>query len=202
VSARIRMLVPVLALTAGLGAGCSSTKVVTAWRAPEQDRVSFTKILAVVVSPDEAFRRKAEDELCRRVHPVACVTAQTAIPAADTASAELAREDARAVGADGIILFRVVSQEEKAVYKPPSPGVWSYYGFAWAQAYNPAYLHTHTLVRVETSVYALHDERLLWVGTTETVDPGSVADLVDDVADAAGEDMREHGLLGSSATAP
>ena len=56
-------------------------------------------------------------------------------------------------------------------------------------------MRSDTLVKVETTVYDLKADQLVWVGTTETLNPKDVPELVDGVATAVAADMREHGLL-------
>jgi len=61
--------------------------------------------------------------------------------------------------------------------------------------YDPGYLRTDTVVTVETNVFSVTDDKLLWSGVSETFNPNDVAKAVNDVADAVSEELRQQGLL-------
>lgn len=185
-----------------LAAGCASTRVTTAWRAPQRAPVAFTKVLALVPGDDQALRRTAESEICRRIAPTVCKPSFALFPAATPPDAAQARAAVRADGFDGAIVFRVVDQRQQTTVAPPTyapASFWGFYGSAAGVRPNPAHVRTDTLVRVETSVYDLAADELVWVGTTQTVNPSDVPSLVDGVATAVATDMREHGLLAARA---
>ena len=186
-----------LAALALLASACSATKVVTAWRAPDEGEVRFSKILALAISDDQAFRRTAEKAICEQVQPVDCQPASKVLTPEQMRDVEAAKAAVKAAGFDGAVVFRVVSEREKVTYVPPSygPTFWGYYGYALNTTYAPAYHRTDTLVRVERSIYSVGGDRLIWVGTTETMNPNSVPGLVGEVAKAVGGDMRKQGLL-------
>jgi hypothetical protein len=104
----------------------------------------------------------------------------------------------RKEGFDGALVVRVVSDREKVTYRPPSygPTFWGYYGYT--RTYDPGYYHTEQLVRVETSIYSIAQDKLLWVGTTETVDPKSLSTLVEEVSKAVREELVLEGAIPAS----
>jgi hypothetical protein len=101
------------------------------------------------------------------------------------------------LGFDGAVVIRVVSAKEEVTYVPPSygPTFWGYYGYAFPATYAPAYYRSDKIVRVETSIYSLRQDQLLWVATTETMNPESVASLVDDVAKAVRRELEREKLI-------
>ena len=181
-----------------LAAGCASTRVTTAWRAPDRTPKTFTKVLALVTGEDQALRRVGETEICRRVAPTGCMSSFALFPSATPPDAAQARAKVRADGFDGAVVFRVVGQRQQTTVTPPTyapSSFWGFYGGASPVRPNPAHVRTDTLVQVETRVYDLTADQLIWVGTTQTVNPSDVPSLVDGVATAVAADMREHGLL-------
>jgi hypothetical protein len=185
------------AITALAASACSSTKLTTAWRVPAAQPVAFTRILALAISDNQSFRRTVEEEICKRVQPVPCQEAYTVIPWDATYNVEEAKARVKAAGFDGAIVFRVIGEHEKVTWVPPTygPTFWGYYGYAWPATYSPGYHRVDKLVRIETTIYSVTDDKLIWVGTTETMNPSSVPKLVDEVAGEVARDMREHGLL-------
>jgi hypothetical protein len=65
----------------------------------------------------------------------------------------------------------------------------------WGIPYAPAQVTTETILRVETLVYSLDRDALLWAGTSRTVNPSKVSEVVAEVADRAAKEMMKQGLL-------
>jgi len=180
-------------------ASCSSTHVVTRWQDPATSHLVFTKVLTLVIGGDKSLVRSGEEDLCRQVARVPCKPAYLAIPDSLRSDIGAAKALVRKEGFDGALVFRVVSDREKVTYTPPSygPSFWGYYGYA--QASNPGSYRTDQLVRVETSIYSVTQDKLLWVGTTETVNPKSLSTLVEDVSKAVRQELVREGAIPDSA---
>ena len=177
---------------------CSSTHVVTRWQDPATSHIVFTKVLSLVIGGDQSLVRAGEDDLCRQVAKVPCKPAYLALPDSMRSDIPAAKALVRKEGFDGALVFRVVSDREKVTYVPPSygPTFWGYYGYARTQS--PGYYRTDQLVRVETSIYSITQDKLLWVGTTETVNPQSLSTLVEEVSKAVRQELVREGAIPAS----
>jgi len=177
---------------------CSSTHVVTRWQDPATSHLVFTKVLTLVIGGDQSLVRAGEDDLCRQVARVPCKPAYLAMPDSMRSDIPAAKALVRKEGFDGALVFRVVSDREKVTYTPPSygPSFWGYYRYA--QAYRPGSYRTDQLVRVETAIYSVTQDKLLWVGTTETVNPKSLSTLVEEVSKAVREELVREGAIPAS----
>ncbi len=111
-------------------------------------------------------------------------------------------------GVDGVVIMRVLGEKERTRV--------TYTGAPWG--YAPYYRHfvqllgirlgrallarprsrTTTELSIETLVYSLTRDELLWAGTSRTTDPGKIASLVDEIADAAAKEMTKQGVLKSA----
>ena len=178
---------------------CSSTHVVTRWQDPATSHIVFTKILTLVIGGDQSLVRAGEGELCHQVKKVPCKPAYLAMPDSMRSDIPAAKALVRKEGFDGALVLRVVSEREKVTYVPPSygPTFWGYYGYAH-QAYTPGSYRTDQLVRVETSIYSITQDKLLWVGTTETVNPKSLSTLVEEVSKAVRQELEREGAIPAS----
>ena len=58
-----------------------------------------------------------------------------------------------------------------------------------------AEISTDTVLRIETLVYSLERDTLLWAGTSRTVNPDKVSEFVPEVADTAAREMMKQGVL-------
>ncbi len=114
---------------------------------------------------------------------------------------EVARATVDAGGFDGAVVMRVIGRDQQLTYQPGMSypahygGFYSYYGYGWPAVYDPGYLRTDTIVTVETNVYSVADDKLLWSGVSETMNPNHVARAVDDVANAVARELRRQGLV-------
>ena len=60
--------------------------------------------------------------------------------------------------------------------------------------YDPGYLRTDTIVRVETLIYDLRADKLIWAGMSESTNPDSVESLIK-LTSAAAAEMKKQGLI-------
>jgi hypothetical protein len=188
-------------LLASLLVSCGSTEVLTKWQDPSLSTtpIVFTKVLALVISGDQELRHGAEQDLCDQVKRAPCKPAYLAIPDSMLRDVDAVKAIVHKEGFDGALLFRVMGARKSVTYVPPSPGAgfWGYYGAARV-AYEPGYYRTDQFVRVETSIYSIREDKLLWVATTDTVNPDSVGDLVKDVAGAVRKELEREGAVPAS----
>jgi hypothetical protein len=184
----------VLVCAAALVGGCATTKVLSTWKDPTVSSLSFRKILVIAPSTNPSLRRNAEDAIASRIRRAEAVPSYTLIPDAEVGNNELIRERAIAAGFDGIIVARVVSVDRQATWVP---GMWTgpYYAYGGWGAYDPGYMRIDTFVRVETNIYSLPDDKLVWASASRTENPSSVRKLVDDTADAISKEMEKQGLI-------
>ena len=56
-------------------------------------------------------------------------------------------------------------------------------------------VHTHDIVYVETLIYSLRQNKLVWAGQSRTTDPDSVDELVSELADAAAAQLENAELI-------
>jgi hypothetical protein len=180
-----------LVLTLTLG-GCSSNRLLSSWKAPGAQAASFRKVMVVAPAKDPALRRSAEDAMAKKI--AGAVPAYQVVPEAELGDDEAVRARARSAGFDGAVVMRVVAVDEQQTWVP---GTWSGYPYVhggWA-GYDPGYVRTDTLVRVETNVYSLPGDKLEWASVTQKVNPSSVNSLVKGTAKTVSKAMRKDGFL-------
>lgn len=173
-------------LLAALAAGCAtSTRLTNAWVDPDFQGEPLQKLIVVGISKVEGNRRIFEDEFSTalRANGLEAVQSYTLLPEkANPGKSDL--EDAvKQVGADGVIIARVVDIRHKSEFSPgyatvvPSAGypygVYQYYG--GATIVTPPTVYNYEVVQVETSLWRTSDARLVWSATTATTDPATLS---------------------------
>ena len=104
------------------------------------------------------------------------------------------------MGFDGAVIMRPLRIEDRVNYVPGSyppyyGSFWGYYGWAWPTLYTPDYVYTDKIVQVETTIFSIKDDKLLWTSLSETTNPESARDVVMDIAKAIGKEARKRGLV-------
>lgn len=204
----LRLILLLLALAA---AGCETTRMASTWKDPEFARAPLKKIAVFVINPDQNVRRFAEDHAVRNM-PAGTV----ALPSyrlfdkpdvnIDQVKARLAKE-----GFDAALVVRQISVDKSQSYVPPQtyiipvgPGVppgyygsfWGFYPYAWAHTYTtPGYTAEFTKVIVESLVYHLPEGKPIWSGVSETTNPDSTLQLVQEIVRVVREKLQQDGLL-------
>ena len=70
-----------------------------------------------------------------------------------------------------------------------------YWRAAWAYPYDPGYVVQDQIVSVETQVYSLTDDKLIFAARSETTNPASAGKLTDSVIRHITADMKKKGLI-------
>jgi hypothetical protein len=61
--------------------------------------------------------------------------------------------------------------------------------------YDPGYLLMDRVIRIESTVYSLTTEKLVWSALSETTDPNSSQKIIDDVVRLVIQRMRRMGIV-------
>ena len=195
-------------LAAASALGCASTSFQSTWKAPEAGPLNFKgkKVAALVISKEEGVRYGAEDALAREItkHGAVGVPAYGAIPKELTQDKEKAKEFLAKAGVVGVVAMRVVGKDQEISSSPAtyyaSPyysTFWGggYYGYGWSGIYDPGYVRTDTIVSVETLVYSLEQDKLVWAGRSETTNPSKVGPFIQELTAKAASEMKKQGLI-------
>ncbi len=164
-------------------AGCASTELVSQWKSPAFSGPPLKKVMVVGVSSQPATRRIFEDEFSAALKAagVTAVPSYTVIPQDGQAEQSVLEQAVKDLGADGVLITRLVNREQKTqvtpgYYEPvPAMGVYGWYSSAWMGYYEPPTVYQYDVVTADTSVYSVNAGKLLWSGTTQTFDPSNVA---------------------------
>lgn len=199
-----------VALLACSISACSNTRMTTTWASPKPGGMSFNRPLVLFVSSDAAVRRYAEDRMASQIP--GAMQAYALIPEGMLKDPERVKEVIRKSGHDGVIIMRVVAVEQQipAVTYGGYPvrafattvrprlaregNLWEYWVGAWGNVYDPGYYYVNQLVSMESSVYSVPTEDLLWAGLSQTINPSSIKSLINSAVDKTIDEMEEEGL--------
>ena len=193
---------------------CGSTSFNTTWKAPDAKPVTVEagdKILALVISQNEATRRGAEAALAAELSRGAAVgiPAYTVIPDDAVQDQSKAKPYIEKSGAQYAVVMRATGKDKEVSSTPTMGGYGMYgpgwggyggfyggfYGYGWGGAYGGSTIRTDTYVYVETLVYDLKSDKLIWAGQSSTMNPSKADSMIKELVDEAGKEMRKQGLL-------
>ncbi len=199
-------LVSLLMLVTLLATGCAtSTRLTNAWVDPSYQGPPFNKIMVVGMAANPGDRRTFEDEFSAtlRASGVEAVQSYTVLPEQENADKSVLESELKKMGADGVIITRVVNVERKTQYSPgyvssvPSigypHGVYGYYGSA--AVVTPASVYNYDVIQVDTSLWKTSDASLVWSATTETTDPDTLRKAIPGYARIISNALIERGLI-------
>jgi hypothetical protein len=177
----LRILVLVSAVMAG-AAGCSSTKLVNQWENPQHVPARFARLMVIGVSRQPGLRRTFEDEFVSRLKAEGFEAVPSYILMPEDGQVEEARlqQAVRQAGADGILMTRLVRVERRTEVTPgyywPAAGygMYPWYSAGWFGYYEPPRVYQYDVYISETSLYDVTHNRLVWIGTVETREPGDL----------------------------
>jgi hypothetical protein len=182
---------------------CTATSFVSTWKAPDAQPVDArgSGVVAVVMASSDVMRRTGEDRLAYEISargakgiPMYRLLPEGEVDEARARSA-LERENVKLV-----VVMRPVQVQQQAVVEtyggPTYVGYWGgYHAYGWGHAYGGAQVRVDTIVSIETLVYSLPQNKLLWGGQSKTTNPGNIGDLVAEVAEGAADQLDRAGLI-------
>jgi len=192
------------AFFAALFIGCgSSTRLVTSWRDPSVsiEEGSLNKVLFVALLKDEATRRAAEDELVSRSKAQGVASYTYFGNDIEAINAPGMNDRMIKDGIDGVVILRLVDLSKEQTYVPGSTypsyygSPYGYYGYAAPMYYDPGYVRTDVTYTIETNIYGTKMGKLVWTGTTSTVNPSDLSTTVREIMEEIHWKMVKEGFL-------
>jgi len=207
--ARSRGISAFVLLVATFGfAASTSAQWVDTWKSPDAQPIEpqpGRKLVALVIQPDEDNRRTSENVLADALaaRGVRGVPSYTLLPPEELSNEALARKNFEAAGVAGVVVMRLVDVSTKSSYTPATWYSMPYYGTFWNGYYNygwnavisPGYVREDVIVSVETLVYDLTRDRLVWAGLSRTTNPKDANAFIRKLVADAVKQMRKDGVL-------
>ncbi len=101
---------------------------------------------------------------------------------------------------EGVVVVRPVSADTRQTYTPSTwvsanySTLWGYYGYGWGAVYVPGAAQKETVVVVETTVYSVPRNQLLWAAVSETRNARDLRAFVEELVKESVEEMQKQGL--------
>jgi len=180
-----------------------ASEIKNEWTAPEQKTDStkmFQKILFVALLKDNATRKIAEDKLVAEAKGRG-VASYSYLSEIDTrANESVIADKLRQDGFDGVVVMRLATIDKNATYVAGSyPNYYNswlgYYSSAYPSFSDPAYYSSAGAYNIETNVYSLTKNKLIWTGITSAVNTTDTNKMIDNIIATIKQKMKSQGLI-------
>ncbi|HEX2492619.1 MAG TPA: hypothetical protein VHK24_02505 [Steroidobacter sp.] len=200
-----------IGLCAVVGLSGCATGLVSSWQAPDAEpfQLRGEKVAAVVMASDQTTRRAGEQALARElsVRGAQGIPMYTLLADAQPDEAK-ARAAAEQAGIVGVVVLRPVRIDKELSSTPASfsgpmyGGLWGgYHGFGWGAPWSVqgGELRTDTIIIIETLVYSMTQNKLVWGGQSKTKNPANLDRLIKDTAEQVADELVRQGLIAKKA---
>ena len=196
--------------TIGLLIACSNTTKMTRTYVDDTRIGTPVEDVLIIAIIDEAEIRKLfETYFMKRLNAVgveAIISADVLPIRTDT---KLQKEAILKVidghGSDTVAITHLVGLEESEVFSRSirrSPqyytGYYRFYNYAWDYVHAPTVYGEHIQISLETRLYDVKTESLIWVGESKTMDPKTTGQAIGQVVDMVMNEMKKNRLLPES----
>jgi hypothetical protein len=183
-------------------AGCASTTLQSMWTDPGYKGGPFKRVFVIGLSArDVTARRVLEDVLVAKLKSggVEAVPAWQFLANDGPADESALSTAVAASAADGMLMVRLLGVDtQTTVWPTVMPGA----GFGWYRFYSGWYAYpqvTQTQIAViETTLFDVKSQRIVWSATSETINPSSVQKDAPGFAEVILAALRKDGFLPAS----
>lgn len=208
----------VLVCTASMLFACSSTDIKGSWTNPDF-KGEVKKIYLVGIAKDEMNRRVFEDSFSNHLFSMGVSTESSYrdIMTSSEVDKEILAKKMAEKGCDSVLLTRLIGQrkETEVIHggysgyipgpyyggrgryaRPPYYNSWgSYYGRRHDVFYTPPSKNEFIILTVESVMYDLRTEALIWSAQLETVVEGSIDAMMQNYVSQVSKDLKGKGLI-------
>jgi len=184
---------------------CNSTKIISSWRDSEKQlhKGDWKKVLVVALLRNETNRHRTEDEMVKYLNGRGITSYSYLSETFDRNDEAALRAKVKQDGFDAAVTLRLIDVEKEKVYAPEQHYMYPAYYNDFSRYYyrNLTYYNTpsyYTVTKkfiIETVIYSIPDDKIIWSGITETYNPQNVEKLTDEIARAIHRKMLDEGFV-------
>jgi hypothetical protein len=177
----------------------------SSWRNFDPAATPVSRVVVVGFTNELATRRSMEDGLTAEIRKNGgkAEPSYTLVPGALPKEPSAMKEKVVAAGFDGAVVVRLAGVRQEQAWDPgyvsvmPTSygSVWTYWGYWGPYAWDPGYLRTDTVVRIEIVAYSVDRDMMIWSGLSESTNPGSVRQLIQQVAVPVGAELKKRNVI-------
>jgi hypothetical protein len=196
-----KLLLPLILLIIS----CSSTKIVSSWHEPNKEITinNLNKVLVVALFKSETSQHKAEDQMVGYLEGKGVQSYNYFKSNFNKKNEEAIRAKIKKDGFDGAITMRLIDVDKEKIYTPGEKNFYpqyyrdfsGYYYNRWNYSTTPGYYTTTKTFTVETNVYSIKEEKIIWTALTETTNPSGLKNMTNEIVKVVYIQMKKEGFV-------
>lgn len=180
---------------------CSSSKISQSWVEPDNTR-TYDDLLIIGIGESEQDRRAYESHFVNELRAIGteAEASYKLIKNGQEIERDTIKKAIKGKEINGVIITRIVAVDEETIYRPPPAYIgydelYDYYPIAYAYVHSPGYYTTHDIYILETNLYDVVSEDLVWSARSRTFSPSSADEVIVDLTKLLIKDLQEKGLI-------
>ena len=161
-----------------------------------------SNILVIGITGNEDSRRSFEQKFVAQLKSagVEAISSEDAIPMPPDLklTKEMILNAVNQFKNDAVIITHLIDKEEKEAITRGGQGNRGYYGFYYSRfsySRDPSYSSTSKTARLETNLYDVKTEKLIWSGQSKTWSKDSKYQIINDVIRVVIDDLQKNNLI-------
>lgn len=199
---------------ASLLLSCANTKITQSWVEPNHTK-QYGDILMIGIAESEQNRRAYESYFVEEfnVRSIDAVASYKVIKSNEKIEKATILKAIKGLGIDAVIVTHMVAVDEETIYRPGAGnagfggygygvhgggygrGLHGYYPHVNTYVHSPGYYTTHETYTLETNLYDVRTEELIWSARSRTFSPESVDEVIVDLTKLLINDLEEKNLI-------
>jgi hypothetical protein len=191
-------------------ASCANTKISQSWVEPD-NKIVYKNLLVIGVAESQQNRRAYESNFVESLNElgIKAEASYKIIKSNQKINRETVSKAIEGMNIDGVIITHVLAVDEDTVYRPGYTtmygtgyygggyygGLYSYYPYVNTYVTTPGYYTTHDTYTIETNLYDVESEELIYSAHTRTFAPDSVEEVIVDMTKLLIQDMLDKKLI-------
>jgi len=195
---------------------CANTKISQSWVEPDNKK-SYNDLLIIGIGESEQNRRAYERHFVEALREVGteAEASYKLIKSSEKIERNTVVKAIEGMEIDGVIITHMTAVEEETVYRPGmgysgagyggygyggygggyGGGMYGYYPHVNSYVHSPGYYTTHETYTLETNLYDVKTEELVWSARSRTFSPESVDEVITDLTKLLINDLKDKNLI-------
>lgn len=202
-----------LAAAAFLLVSCANTKISQSWVEPDNKK-SYNDLLIIGIGNSEQTRRAYESYFVEALREKGseAEASYKLIKSNETIDRDTVLKAIDGMEIDGVIVTHMVAVDEETIYRPGmgyssvgyggygryggyGGGLYGYYPHVNSYVHSPGYYTTHETYTLETNLYDVKSEELVWSARSRTFSPESIDEVIVDLTKLLISDLEDKNLI-------
>ena len=180
------------------GAGCSSTRLNSAWSDPNFTGEPFRKLMIIGLGATEGGRAEFENTVpdAFLTHGVIGVSSTGYFVSAADMTREAVRSWVQRDGYQGVLVARLVDVRREQYAVPPTyTDLWGYWGYYGTVMTSPGYVEDRTTLLINTDLFDASTGKVVYTAESKSSNPKSRAVVIRELTALLMKDLTKRSLV-------